>query len=353
MIYRDIISGQAGQWALPLRALLRLVSIPYGWIIALRNRRFDHRAACKRVTVPVISVGNLTVGGTGKTPLVIELVQRLIRRGRRPAIVARGYKSSPGQPNDEERLIRTHCPQAVYVADPDRVRGARRAIAQHGADVIVLDDGFQHRRLARDLDIVVIDATCPFGFDALLPRGLLREPPSALRRAGLIVVSRCELADADSLAQLDQRLAAAAPGVPRVRCQHRVTGVVRPDGSPLDRAPTGARVVLFAAIGNPAAFRATVQSLGAVVVAERWWPDHHHYNERDAALLATAGRFPPHDLLLTTEKDAVKLNHLPREAAARIGVVRISIDFAADGGTIIDRRLEECLRHASVTERTG
>lgn len=353
MIYRGIISGQAGLWALPVRALLRLISLPYGWIVRLRNRRFDHPARCTRVSVPVISVGNLTVGGTGKTPLVIELAQRLVRGGRRPAIVARGYKAPAGHPNDEERLIRAHCPQAVYLADADRVRGARRAIAEQGADVIVLDDGFQHRRLARALDIVVIDATCPFGYGALLPRGLLREPLDALRRAGLIVVSRCDQASAEELTRLDERLAQAAPNTPRIQCHHRVTEVVRLDGAPLDRPLTGARVVLFAAIGNPAAFRATVESLGAAVIAERWWPDHHTYNDRDLAWLTAPHRFPAHDLLLTTEKDGVKLHHLPGAAAAHIGVVRIAIDFAADGGTILDERLEECLRHASVTELTA
>jgi tetraacyldisaccharide 4'-kinase len=127
------------------------------------------------VPVPVISVGNITVGGTGKTPLVIELVRGMEKMGRNPAVVARGYGANEGQRSDEELLVRKHCPAVAYIADPDRHRGANMALRRMGADAIVLDDAFQHRRMYRDFDIVLIDAMCPFGYGHVLPRGLLRE----------------------------------------------------------------------------------------------------------------------------------------------------------------------------------
>src|SRR5205814_1505061 len=114
---------------------------------------------------------NITVGGTGKTPLVIEIVRRLTEMKLRPAVVARGYGAAQGAANDEEVLIRKYHRKVIYISDADRVRGASAAIQRDGANVILLDDGFQHRRLARDLDIVLIDATCPFGYEHVLPRG--------------------------------------------------------------------------------------------------------------------------------------------------------------------------------------
>lgn len=168
-------------WVFPVRAMLRVLEGLYARGVALRNTRYDRSGPRAVLDIPVISVGNLTVGGTGKTPFVIELVKRLDRMGLSPAVVSRGYKAAEGQPNDEERLIRESCPSVVCICDPDRAAAGQFARTKFGADVIVLDDGFQHRQLARTLDIVLIDATCPFGFGHLLPRGLLREPVGSLR----------------------------------------------------------------------------------------------------------------------------------------------------------------------------
>ncbi len=156
---------------------VRVFEVPYRLLVETRNRHYDRAAdAAKRVPVPVVSVGNLTTGGTGKTPMVAWLARWFQQRGLRPVIVSRGYGSQNGQPNDEARELAEQLPDVPHLQDADRVRGAQQAIAQHGAQVILLDDGFQHRRLHRDLDIVLVDALQPFGSEHLLPRGLLRSP---------------------------------------------------------------------------------------------------------------------------------------------------------------------------------
>ncbi|MDO8629945.1 MAG: tetraacyldisaccharide 4'-kinase [Phycisphaerales bacterium] len=315
----------------------------YSAAINLRNARYDRPAATFAATVPVISVGNITVGGTGKTPFVIELLKRLDRLGRSPVVVARGYGAAPDEPNDEELLIRRNCPGAAYVADPDRCRAVGRAASRMGADVIVLDDGFQHRRLARDLDLVLIDATCPFGYEHVLPRGLLREPLVGLRRAHLVVITRCDQASGADLTRIASRLRDLAPDSPVIRCRHRVTAVECLDGSPVEEPIAGKRAVLFAAVGRPGAFATTVSSLGVDVVAVRWWPDHHRYRVREIKSLLGDRSFAPHDLVLTTEKDAVKLAGLSGFDRGAIGVVRVAVDFLDEGDTMLQRLLERAL----------
>lgn len=342
-MYRRIMSGHAGVWAAPVRGLLRLGEVVYAIGVTARNRRYDRRGPDARLDVPVISVGNLTVGGTGKTPLVIELVRRLGAMGKSPAVVARGYGSEVGEAGDEERLIRRHCPGAAYVADADRIAGAARAVADFGADVIVLDDGFQHRRLGRSLDIVLIDATCPFGYEHLLPRGLLREPMASLRRAGLVVITRCDQTSSVHLRQIEHKLSRLAGDAPVIKCRHIPIGLEEVQGKDVPTPVAGQRAVLFAAIGNPTSFVHTCTSLGVEVVGHRWWPDHHRYTPHDVNTLTKVGRFPPHDILLTTEKDAVKLARLPALDHAGIGVVKISIDFVDDGGTILESSLTNVL----------
>ncbi|MFW6062423.1 MAG: tetraacyldisaccharide 4'-kinase, partial [Planctomycetota bacterium] len=207
----EIMSGQrSGAKARVTRGLLHAASMPYA--VAMRARRRAYRAGLLGsvgVDVPVICVGNLTAGGTGKTPMVAWVIRELDAAGKTPAVLSRGYKAVDGQ-SDEAELLKAVC-RVPVVMDPDRVAGARRAI-EGGADVLVMDDGFQHRRLRRDLDIVLIDATNPFGFDHVLPRGLLREPPSALRYAGAVVVTRSDMISAEQLDALLERLAALAPG---------------------------------------------------------------------------------------------------------------------------------------------
>ena len=346
-LYRRIIGGDAGIWALPLRGALRAAESLYAAGVAWRNRRFDRHGPYCMPPAPVISIGNITVGGTGKTPLVIDLVRRLERMGRNPAVIARGYGAAQGEPNDEERLIRRACPGVIYLADPNRSIAAETACRRFGADVIVLDDGFQHRRLARVLDIVTIDATCPFGYEHVLPRGLLREPLSSLRRAQLVVLTRRDQVSRAELSRTAERLQALVPGGTCLQCGHRVTSIESLKGVPLDMDPAGKSAVLFASVGNPRSFTTTVRTLGVDVVGERWWPDHYVYRRKDIDSLLRWGRFPPHDLLLTTEKDAVKLSELPGIDRADIFIVKVAIDFVDDGGTILENAVRERLSEST------
>lgn len=331
---------------LPFRGVLRLLEGLYGFGVAYRNRCYDRQGAHTTLPVPVISVGNITVGGTGKTPLVLDIVKRLQRMGFSPAVVSRGYKASGAEPNDEERLLLRNVPDVPCVADADRVAAAEAAHRRFGADVIVLDDGFQHRRLERTLDVVVIDATCPFGYEHLLPRGLLREPVQALKRADVIVITRCDQVARNQLAEIEFRLGKFGQAATILQCTHRATGVQRLDGTPANVSLSGKRVAVFAAIGQPRAFATTVRSLGAEVVAQRWWPDHHHYRRRDIDSLLKAGRLPPHELLLTTEKDATKLVRLAGLEHAGILVLQVAIDFVGNGGTILQMLLRNRLGQA-------
>ena len=343
-LYRRVIAGEAGVGASPVRGLLRAAEAIYAGIVAVRNAHYDRRGPSHPLSIPIISVGNLTVGGTGKTPFVIELVGRLERMGFSPAVVARGYKATDGQPGDEERVIRTHCPSVVYVADPDRALACEIARSEFGADVIVLDDGFQHRRLERSLDIVLVDATCPFGYGHMLPRGRLREPVGSLKRAHVVVITRCDQVSQAALERIEQRLRLVANEATHLMGRHHVTSVERLDGTPLEGSLEGKRAVLFAGIANPDTFVTTVRLLGADVVGRCWWSDHHHYRRRDLDSLFRSGRFPPHDVVLTTEKDAVKLAALGFTEQAGLFVVKVAIDLRGEGDTMLQLVLDRTLR---------
>ena len=298
----------------------------FGAVSGLRGAFYDRGwLPRERVDAPVISVGNLTAGGTGKTPMVAWLARELIRRGLRPGIVSRGYRKR-GQgaetgagPNDEALELAAALGDVPHEQNPDRAEAARALLG--AVDVIVLDDGFQHRRLARDLDLVLVDATRPWGLAAadggepvraLLPRGLLREHPGALARADALCLTRCDQVAAAQLDALERELERSAPGVPLLRAEHRPVRLreVGPGGAVLGlETLAGASVRLVSGIGHPAAFEATVAGLGATVVEHRRFPDHHAYTAEQArALLAdpegTRAR------LITTAKDAVKLGAL-------------------------------------------
>ena len=345
LLHRRIISGSSGVITAPIRGVLFGLELIYGVGVRARNRYYDRLAAPTKIGVPVISVGNITTGGTGKTPFVIELIQRLDILGRSPAVVSRGYGSEGGAPNDETRLLGRHCPATPCVDDPDRIRGCETAHRRYGADVIVLDDAFQHRRIARDLDIVLIDATVPFGYGHLLPRGLLREPLRGLTRADVVVVTRCNHVSATALARIDDSLRSAAPGATLLHCDHSVIGFERTDGSPIADSPVGRRAIVFAGIGNPQAFVETVKMAGVDVVGTRFWRDHHRYRRSDIDALLTGRGFAPHDIMVTTEKDAVKLADIVGLDHANIVVVRAGIDFRDDGGTMLDDILERVVGH--------
>jgi tetraacyldisaccharide 4'-kinase len=265
--------------------------------------RIVHRAA-----VPVVSVGNLTVGGTGKTPCVEYIAGFYRRSDRRVAVLSRGYGSAGGR-NDEALVLEETLPDVPHLQGADRVALARTAIEELESEVLVLDDGFQHRRLARDLDVVLIDVTEPQGYGYLLPRGLLREPRSSLRRAGLVVLTRCDQASAERVDAVRREVRRYAPAVPVVETNHGPVELVNSSRTvaPLDEL-RARPVAAFCGIGNPEAFRRTLTDLGADIRAFRVYPDHHSYGRADVdSLRAWLRELSPDGLAVTTQKDLVKL----------------------------------------------
>ncbi len=323
----------------PLRAALWPFGLAYGAVMAVRNWAFDAGLRrSHRLPVPVVSVGNLTVGGTGKTPTVQWLCARARAVGKRPGVLARGYGRAPGaELNDEGAMLQTALPWLLQEQDADRVAAGQRLLAR-GADFVVLDDGFQHRRLQRDLDLVCLDARAPFGNGLCLPAGDLREFRSGLRRAGLVLLTRAEGLDVEAIAARSHRVRdlagqehlpvhATSHGPVEVRCE--------PDASvvPLAKLREQA-VVLLSAIARPGSFRATVEALGARVVQELRHRDHHRFTAAEAAAAAVqaerAGAW-----LLTTEKDAPKL----RGCGVPFRVLRVALQFFGQEPTDAELRL--------------
>jgi tetraacyldisaccharide 4'-kinase len=296
-------------------------------------------------------VGNLTAGGTGKTPMVAWVVGELSRRGLRPGIVSRGYGArTEGGASDEAQLLAEALPQVPHELAADRATGAR-ALLERGCDVVVLDDGFQHRRLARDLDLVLVDATRPWGLPppsgggeavrALLPRGLLREPPAALSRAHAAVLTRADQIERQALERLQAELARLAPGLPVALAEHRPRGLRALEGGAVEEVGrlAGERVELVSGIGNPEAFERSVRDLGAEVVAHRRFGDHHAYVASDLDGLGAGGA-----RLVTTSKDAVKL--APLLARAGLAAWALEVELVLREGASVLAALLDALPDA-------
>ncbi len=293
-----------------MRAVLRIATIPYGIIVGRRNRGFDAGLDINRVEAPVISVGNLTTGGTGKTPVVCYLAKWFREHDVRVAIVSRGYGRGARDENDEALELHARLPDVPHLQDPDRVAAATLATEEFESQLILLDDAFQHRRLHRDLDIVVVDATCPFGFGHLLPRGLLREPKSSLARAGVVLISRTSSVTPETITTITSEIRQHNAACPIVLSDHQPRCLLEfPDTELAIDLLQGERVVLVSAIGNPSAFAASVASCGAVVVAQRQLVDHDPYAPETVAALRDyiQSLGDTIDSVVCTHKDLVKL----------------------------------------------
>ena len=291
-------------WLRPVSALYRL-------------GRGLHRALYRcglrqRVALPacVVSIGNLVAGGVGKTPFCRWLALELTQRGLRVLILARGYGRAPGARwNDEGAWLAAELPGVRVVQDRDRARVGAAALREAPADVVLLDDGFQHERLERDVDVVLLDATAPFGNGRLLPAGPLRESPAALRRADFVVATRCEQAPVAVVEALAAQLRIVAPAARFAAVRFPIVAVRHGDTRLPPSALAGREVVRWTAVGSPAAVERTLAALGARVVARQLHADHHRFTTADrAAADALAARFGT--LLVITTKDAVKVAEL-------------------------------------------
>lgn len=338
---RDLGARAVRAALLPAAALFRGAS-------AVRNRLYDVGLLPQvPATLPAIAVGNLTVGGTGKTPVAAWIAGRLRSAGARPAIVLRGYGE------DEPLVHALLTPGALVITDPDRARGLRSA-AEQGADVAVLDDAFQHRRVRRAADVVLLSADRPLDRRWPLPAGPWREPLSALRRATLAVVTR-KSADDSAVVQAIAAVRAAAPDVP-VAVARLALGELQPlatasGAAPQEHLPAptpagrpladvrGRRILAVAALGDPRAFLTQLEAAGARVTP-LLFPDHHPFTADDVTTITRHGA--THDLVVCTLKDAVKLVRLRPRAGENVWYVTQTVHLER-GEEDVERVLADAL----------
>jgi len=317
------------------RVLGTLIAPLYRSVVAKRNRAFDRGQRVQRVSVPVISVGNISVGGTGKTPTVALIVGMLREAGHAPGIAMRGYKSRPGHGSDEQREYRSSCPGTPVVANPDRVAGAAELIDTHRCSCIVLDDGFQHRFLDRDLDIVLLDATRDVFADRCLPAGWLREPVESLQRAEVAILTHAESATDDRVNAMTAKLRERFPNLQVVISEHAWTGLLDLEGQRHELSQlAGQTITLASGIGNPSAFEAMANRYALKVRSHTIMPDHHDWTLTDLDRLQRSAQGGS---IITTRKDWVKISRLNHTLLDRMLIAEVAI-VLRDG--------EEALRHA-------
>lgn len=330
--FRELVSGQRrGALAGLLRGILALLEHPYRWAVARRNARFDRTpAAAAKMPAPVISVGNLSVGGTGKTPFVAWLAEWFAERQRPVTIVSRGYGARNGQQNDEALELAARLPGVPHLQNPNRIAAARAALMANPRHVLILDDAFQHRRIARDLDIVLLDALEPFGYGHLLPRGLLREPIAGLSRAQVIGLSRSDAISSTRRQEIRAKALTSAPHALWLELVHQPRALVSASGQVVEfEALRGKRVAAFCGIGNPAGFRHTLASCGVAAVEQLELPDHSPYGAAEMSRLDQW--LEPLDVthVLCTRKDLVKI---PRDEIAGKKLLAVDVRLEITAG---------------------
>lgn len=326
------------------------ITRPTSWVyareVARRAAKFDEGKGVVRLDRPVLSVGNLSVGGTGKTPVVGWIIERLLEMGCDPAVAMRGYRSRGGL-SDEAMLHAERFGDLPVVAQPHRLEGLIELFATERGervDAVVLDDGFQHRRIARDLDLVLLDATRdPFG-DELLPAGWLREPGEALARATHVAITHAESADERTIEAMDEcvELLMGRPADAVLRHTWTQLEVTEPGGGGPSRTEAvswlaGRVVVAACAIGNPGPFLQAVGRATGQEVAARVYRDHHALGDREARELAESLRVRGAQALVVTQKDWTKLSGVASEVWP-CPVVRpvLEVEFARGESELAD-----------------
>lgn len=359
-LFEMVAADRSGPWWLPpLRTATRAAAGLYGLGVWARNLGYDlGRSQVRHLPAPVVGVGNLTVGGTGKTPLVMAVVEALARLGLPSAVISRGYggRAAQGgrtgragrggvtwvslgdgplldaaQAGDEPVLMARRLAVPVAVG-PERFGVGRAVLTRCGPRVLVGDDLFQHRRLHRDLDIAVLDARAPLGNGRLLPAGPLREPATGLRRALAVVLTHAD--DPETVAARRAWLRAFWGVGPVLACRHRLTGLADQDGRALAAEDWQGRPVLaFCGLGSPEGFARGLAGLGLTVLGLETFPDHHPYASAEIeALWAKAQRLGA-QALVTSEKDAVRLPPVTPSGLA-LWQTRLELAFERGRGSL-------------------
>lgn len=346
-LLRSVRTRVAREWESP-RAPAAAGALASGYRGLLRAREWFYRQQVLRSrTLPcaVVSIGNLTVGGTGKTPAVEHAARTLADLGARPAIVSRGYGRrttgvrvvadgravllGPHEAGDEPFLLARRLPGVPVVVGASRYEAARLALDRFGVSAVVVDDGFQHRSLVKDVEVVLVRAASPLGNGLVLPAGPLREPVTALGRADLIVATAPD--GCESVAEVEALAARHAPGIPVLAARHQPVEVWEAGGA--ERRPAahlaGRRLLGFAGIAWPAGFRRTLESMGVALAGFEAFPDHVWYRREDVERLCDRALAAGAEGLVTTEKDGVRLSDLPR---APVPLYVLGVRFALCGG---------------------
>ncbi len=354
-----------GSYWYPARTLTRThsflltmgpLSLLYGMVVAFRNRLYD-RGILKQVRLsrPVISIGNITAGGTGKTPMTVLIANGLKARGFRPAVLSRGYCGRlttsgnvvsagasillrPEAAGDEPVLIAAAAPGIPVLTGPDRCFSGRLAIEKFGADILILDDAFQHRRLFRDVNILLLDKDRPFGNGQLLPAGPLREPRTALNRADIIVKTGI------ARGEPERENPAGPDRIPVFRARYQALAIMQ--GKDHQLLPPGALhgkgIVAFTGIAGPDKFRATLEELGATIIKFLTFPDHYFYKQGDVQAIAGEAKALNAEMVLTTEKDGVKLLKY-QDFYRTISILRVGLHMDPEEKTFFET-IETMLR---------
>jgi len=353
--YFDVIEGRGGIPGSLFRLFLRFLSLFYGIAIKLRDIFYYFGfSEVNEAGVPIFSVGNITCGGTGKTPMVIYLAKYLVNIGRRPAILMRGYGRSsrgmrilsdgkkvylnPREGGDEAYMIAESLPNIPIILGKNRVVSGDFACSRFRIDSIILDDGFQYRGFRDKYDIVLIDVTNPFSNGVLIPGGFLREPKRSLKRANLIVLTRCNQVDEAVIRGIRSDIEKTNPHCSILLSVHEPESIIRlSDGEklPIDRF-NPREIVALSSIANPSSFHKSLKSLGFKINKIITESDHYFYSKRDISSLDRS--FP----VLTTQKDAVKLNGFDRSLLDNVYYLKIVFKIIK-GQEIWQKRIEQLL----------
>lgn len=344
-VLEAIFEKRRGKRANLLRGFLFLLSKSFEGLVSLRRFLYkyrifrDHTLGCL-----VVSVGNLTVGGTGKTPVVEKFARALAQKGRKVAILSRGYKSAPRptwqrillwvtryekripprvvsdgqnllldseQAGDEPYMLASNLPDVVVLVDKDRVKSGRYAIERFKADTLVLDDGFQHWRLKSRLNLVLVDRHYPFGNNHLLPRGTLREAPTALKRASHVFITK---SNGTGSVELRERIKSINAGAQIIECTHHplyLQNVFTGERKPLEFLKH-LKVAALSGIAMPDGFEQGLEKLGAELVHTKQYADHHRYTQQEILNMINRSKKRQAQAIITTEKDAVRFPKLDR-----------------------------------------
>ena len=323
--------------------MLSLLAYIYGKVADLRNHLYDRGVfESRHLGVRTISIGNITTGGTGKTPLVAYVAGILAARDEKICILTRGYgRANPKQRvlvSDGENILANVSEagdepfelaqkligKAIVIADADRVAAAEWAKRKFGVTAFVLDDGFQHRKAKRDLDIVCIDAGAPFGGGKMLPAGRLREPVENLRRTDVVVITRANLSD--EINNLKFEISNLAPNKPIFKAENRIGKITKLFGD--GEFNKGTPAFAFCGIGNPENFYGLLRQENLNIAGSRSFADHHFYTQIDIAAIEREAAEAGAEVLLTTAKDAVKLSNLKFEMPIYVVEIAMIIDDA-------------------------